>query len=141
MADLSMSDPQAWARQILDSNQYMVLGTVDDQGTPWASPVWFAHLDYRELFWVSRTDVQHSLNIAVRPEVGIVVFDSSVKPGSGQGVYMRATARELQGADMESGLEVYVTRSAAQTGWRPSVVDLSAPKVMRLYGAIVSDYS
>src|SRR5262245_44910739 len=125
MADFSMSDPHAWAREILDSNQYMVLGTADEQGTPWASPVWFAQRDYREFFWVSRTDVQHSLNIAVRPQVGIVVFDSSVKPGTGQGVYMRATATELQGSDRESGLEAYVARSVAQTGWEPSMADLS----------------
>ena len=36
------------ARHIIDANQYMVLGTADVAGDPWASPVWFAHDDYRE---------------------------------------------------------------------------------------------
>ena len=136
-----MDEPAAWARHILDSNSYIVLGTADESGTPWASPVWYAHRDYRDFFWVSRQAVRHSQNIAVRPEVGLVVFDSSVRPGTGQGVYMRATARELTGSDLESGLEVYVGRSATATGWTPTLADVSDPKLMRLYCATATEYS
>jgi Pyridoxamine 5'-phosphate oxidase len=35
-------------REIIDANPYMTLGTADARGTPWASPVWFAHEGYRE---------------------------------------------------------------------------------------------
>jgi hypothetical protein len=31
------------AKEIIDANRYMTLATADAQGTPWASPVWFAH--------------------------------------------------------------------------------------------------
>ena len=70
------------ARTIVDANQYMVLGTADASGTPWASPVWFAHHDYREFVWVSSPEVRHSRNIAERPQIGIVIFDSSVPIGA-----------------------------------------------------------
>jgi hypothetical protein len=141
MSTYSMDDPAAWARHILDSNSYIVLGTADEAGTPWASPVWYAHRDYRDFFWVSRPDVRHSHNIAVRPSVALVVFDSSVKPGTGQGVYMRATAREMTGSDLESGLEVYSARSARETGWTPTLAEVSGSGPFRLYGATAIDHS
>ncbi len=41
----------AMARQVIDTNRYLVLATADKHGIPWASPVWYAHADYREFFW------------------------------------------------------------------------------------------
>ena len=38
-----VSDPADAARRILEANRYVVLATVDAQGEPWATPVWFAH--------------------------------------------------------------------------------------------------
>jgi pyridoxamine 5'-phosphate oxidase-like protein len=38
-------DPElaAVARQVIDANRYLVLGTADQHGVPWLSPVWYAH--------------------------------------------------------------------------------------------------
>jgi hypothetical protein len=44
---------EAALKAIVDANQYMTLATADEDGLPWASPVWFASIEYRELFWVS----------------------------------------------------------------------------------------
>jgi len=44
-------DLGAIARSIVDSNRYMTLATADEHGMPWASPVWYAPEEYRELFW------------------------------------------------------------------------------------------
>ena len=68
----------------------------DAAGRPWVSPVYFAHAGFAEFFWVSSPDATHSRNIAARPEVGIVVFDSQVAIGTGQGVYMPAIAKLLE---------------------------------------------
>lgn len=77
------ADLQSLGRQIVDRNQYMTLATADGEGSSWASPVWFAHQDYGEFFWISKPEARHSLNIAIRPQVGIVIFDSTVDaPGS-----------------------------------------------------------
>jgi nitroimidazol reductase NimA-like FMN-containing flavoprotein (pyridoxamine 5'-phosphate oxidase superfamily) len=48
------------ARAILDAGIYVVLGTADADGVPWASPVWFAKEDYQELYWVSYPGARHS---------------------------------------------------------------------------------
>jgi nitroimidazol reductase NimA-like FMN-containing flavoprotein (pyridoxamine 5'-phosphate oxidase superfamily) len=75
------ADLSAIARTIIDSNDYMVLATADESGLPWASPVWYAPEEYRELFWVSSPEARHSRNLAARPELAIVIFDSTVAVG------------------------------------------------------------
>lgn len=86
------------ARRDIDSNQFMTIGTADDEGVSWVSPVWYASVEYREFFWVSSPDARHSRNIATRPQVSIVVFDSTAPVGAGQAVYVSAVAEELEGA-------------------------------------------
>jgi nitroimidazol reductase NimA-like FMN-containing flavoprotein (pyridoxamine 5'-phosphate oxidase superfamily) len=60
----------------------MTLGTADADGRPWVSPVFFAADGYRDLYWISSPAADHSRNLAVRPELSIVVFDqrTSVDP-------------------------------------------------------------
>ena len=85
-------DLGAMARAIIDSNLYLTLGTADENGRPWVSPVYYAPEGYTEFYWVSSPEATHSRNIAARPEVAIVVFDSRTPIGSGQGVYVSAIA-------------------------------------------------
>jgi Pyridoxamine 5'-phosphate oxidase len=66
----------AMARQLVDANRSVILGTVDDQGQPWVAPVYFAAADYRELFLISSPEAAHSRKIAKRPGIGAVGFNS-----------------------------------------------------------------
>ena len=87
--------------------RYMAVGTVDEAGHPWVTPVWFASEDYRHFHWVSSPDAKHSRYLAARPEVAIAIFDSSVPVGGAQAVYMKGVAEELTGPELERGLEVF----------------------------------
>lgn len=118
----------------------MVLGTADETGRPWVSPVYFAVRGYSDFIWVSLPDAQHSLNLAGRPEASIVVFDSSAPIGEGQGVYMSARAEELVGEELERGIEVFARRSAEHGGRPWSSDDVRAPAPHRLYRASVDQY-
>ena len=134
-----MSDPAAAARAVIDANRYMTLGTADESGHPWVTPVWFAPADYREFFWVSSPATRHSRNLAARSQVSVVVFDSQVPVGSAAAVYMTAVAQELTGAALERGLEVFARESAAQglTVW--TMANVTAPARHRLYRAAVTE--
>ena len=136
-------DLEAIARAIIDSIVYMALGTADETGRPWVSPVYFACERYKEFYWMSSQEVTHSRNIVVRPEVSIVVFDSRVPVGTGQAVYMLAIAEELTGADFDRGIQIYNGRfqNPAEHGVRiirPE--DVQAPALYRLYRAIASEH-
>jgi hypothetical protein len=101
-------DLGAMAREIIDSNLFMTLGTADGDGRPWASPVYFSPVDYREFFWISEPSARHSQNVAARPDVSIVIFDSQVLPGGARAVYMDAVAVELtDDPEFERGVEFY----------------------------------
>jgi nitroimidazol reductase NimA-like FMN-containing flavoprotein (pyridoxamine 5'-phosphate oxidase superfamily) len=131
----------ATGREIVDAGSYMVLGTADADGRPWASPVWYAPAGYREFFWVSSPEVQHSRNIAARPEISIVIFDSRVRPSTGQAVYMTATAEQV-GEDEERGMGIFSRRARAQGIEREwTVDDVRPPKPIRLYRATVTEHS
>jgi nitroimidazol reductase NimA-like FMN-containing flavoprotein (pyridoxamine 5'-phosphate oxidase superfamily) len=133
-------DLDAVARAVFARNRYMTLGTADEHGHPWVSPVWFARAGYDELFWVSSPQARHSRNIAARPQVSIVVFDSQVPVGSAAAVYMLATAAELTGAALERGMEVFCREDEAQ-GLRPwTLEDVTAPAKHRLYRAAVAEH-
>jgi hypothetical protein len=140
--DAQRPDLDAVARAILDANHYMTLGTADADGRPWVSPVFFAAAaGYRELYWISSPEATHSRNLATRPQLSIVVFDSQAPVGTGQAVYMAATAAELSGAELERGLQVYPGEAGLRAGARTMAPeDVLAPSLYRLYRATVSQH-
>jgi nitroimidazol reductase NimA-like FMN-containing flavoprotein (pyridoxamine 5'-phosphate oxidase superfamily) len=125
----------AAARAIIEANAYMTLATADEAGMPWASPVWFAHDNHAAFLWVSRPDARHSRNIAVRPEVGIVIFDSTVPVGGAQAVYVEGAARALGEAELERMIAVYSARSELQGGPAWTAQDVTGHAAHRLYVA------
>jgi hypothetical protein len=127
-------------RDIIEANRYLVLATADAAGRPWSSPVYFAHIDFAEFFWVSSPDVTHSRNIAVRPEVGIVVFDSQVAIGAGQGMYISAVAKLLEGGESARGIEAFSHRSVAHGGPEWTSEDVRPGAGLRLYRATADSH-
>jgi hypothetical protein len=128
-------DPAASARAIVDANLYMVLGTADEAGIPWVSPVYYAPSAYREFFWVSRPETKHSRNLSARSEVSIVIFDSSVPISSGRAVYMSAVAHEVPPDEGAEGIEIFSQRSLAHGGLEWTLQDVRSPSHLRLYRA------
>jgi uncharacterized protein YhbP (UPF0306 family) len=133
-------DLETIARTIIDSNFYMTMGTADENGRPWVSPVYYAHEDYANFYWVSSPEATHSRNLAARPEVSIVIFDSRTPVGSGQGVYISAVAEELMGADLDRGIAIFSGRSDAHGAGEWNVEDVRPPARHRLYRATASEH-
>ena len=128
-----MTDDNAASRplSIIDGDRYMTLATADADGVPWVSPVWYAPDGYAELLWVSSPGARHSRNLAARPELSIVIFDSRSRP-AGQAVYISAHA-----ALADPGrLPVFSERSVAQgmPAWPP------LPGPPRLYHATATGH-
>ena len=133
-----MSDTGGTAERVLASTTYVVLATADAGGVPWATPVWFAR-DGRGLYWVSRPGAQHSRNIADRPEISLVVFDSQVAVGSASAFYARARAGLVPDDEIAAGLAVFSRESEVQ-GLEPWDVDrVTGDAELRLYRADVTE--
>jgi hypothetical protein len=133
-------DLRAIARTIIDSNQYMTLGTADEAGRPWVSPVWYAAVEYREFFWVSSPEAMHSRNLATRPQVSIVIFDSQAPISTGQAVYLSAFAEELEGGDLDRGIAIFSRGSVARGAREWKQEDVRPPALHRLYRATAEEH-
>ena len=128
------------ARTVIDSNSYMALGTADETGHPWVSPVWFASEDYTRFHWVSSPDSRHSRNLAARREVAIAIFDSSAVPGTAEAVYVSGHAEELTGNELEGGIELFDRRSQKDIARVWELSDVQAPSLFRLYRATAAEH-
>jgi pyridoxine/pyridoxamine 5'-phosphate oxidase len=128
----------AAARSIIDEIAFMTLATVDGDGVPWASPVWFAHADYADFLWISRLETRHSQNIVSNPRIAIVIFDSRTPIDTGRGVYLEAKASEVvDDAEVARIMAVFSERSVAQGGSAWTAAEVRAPADLRPYRATV----
>jgi nitroimidazol reductase NimA-like FMN-containing flavoprotein (pyridoxamine 5'-phosphate oxidase superfamily) len=128
------------AKNIINTNFYLTLATVDETGIPWATPVYYAVDNYKTFYWVSSPEVRHSHNISVRPQISMVIFDSQAAMGMGQGVYMSAVAEELSSDDLEQGITLLSNRSAAHGAPEWKVENVKPPTPYRLYRGTVTEH-
>ena len=63
------------ARRVIDQNLYMVLGTMDPDGQPRLSPVYFTAARYEDFYWVSLPESHHSGNVADTHGCSVVISD------------------------------------------------------------------
>ena len=83
------------AKRIIEKILYITIATVTPDGNPWNSPVYSAFDNDYNFYWASDKNGQHSKNIKENNDVFIVIYDSTVPEGTGEGVYVRAKAHEL----------------------------------------------
>lgn len=122
------------ARSLLAHNAYLTLATVDADGRPWPTPVYFAADGLTDFYWVSSPEARHSRNLAAQPAVSLVVFDSTVRPYHGRALYADAVARELGPDELDPGLRAYpgpVERGGAAL----TAADVTGTARWRLYRA------
>jgi Pyridoxamine 5'-phosphate oxidase len=128
-------DPElnASARQVIDANNYMVLGTLDPDGSPRLSPVYYTPAQYADFYWVSSPQAHHSRNVTERPAVEIVIFDSRAPIGNGQAVYLSATARPIPDDRLEAACPEAFRTTTGAPRFEPDELRGGAP--LRLYAA------
>ena len=135
-ADRAVLDEMA--RRVIDRNLYMVLGTLDPDGQPRLSPVFFTAARYEDFYWVSVPDSHHSRNVAERPDVRIVVFDSSQVPGETEAVYITATARIIPREQLADVVDEAFRTAGGAARFTPD--DLSGDAALRLFVARATSF-
>lgn len=138
MTDESLDTPLPdHARSLLERTAYLTLGTVGDDGQPWASPVYFAADGLTDFYWVSSQGSLHSVNVEAHPQVSLVVFDSTVPAYHGRALYAVAVAEQVGAAELERGLAVY-PGPESRGGSTLTVEDVTGASAWRLYRARAS---
>ena len=134
-----MTDNDAHARTVLDGTCYAVLATADADGTPWATPVWFAADGLDRLYWLSWPGSRHSQLIEARPAIALTVFDSHAVPNEGTAFYAAAQARQCPDEQLDDGLRVLNRRLAAYGIGAVTRERTTGGARLRLYVAEITD--
>jgi uncharacterized protein YhbP (UPF0306 family) len=121
---------------LLGQHRYLVLGTADADGRPWATPVFYAADGEHRVLWVSAPDSRHSRNIAARPEVAITIYDTHAPIGGAEALYLEATAGYVADDDRDAALAVLNSRlpGTHQLG----TDDLAPSGPLRVYQAAIT---
>jgi len=125
--------------RLLAENLYLVLGTTNDDGRPWVTPVFYAADGEQRIVWVSAPESRHSRNIAARPDVAITVFDSHAPIGGAEALYLEGTATLVTDDDPAADLTLLNARLPAGKQLGPE--DLGPAGPMRLYQATITQHS
>jgi uncharacterized pyridoxamine 5'-phosphate oxidase family protein len=103
------------ARRVIDGNHYMTLATLDPDGRPRLPPVYYTCVRHAAFYWVSSAGAQHSRNLAERPAVEIVIFDTTARVGEGEAVYIAAKATVVADRELdEVAAEAFQTTAGAR---------------------------
>lgn len=80
-------------RSILEENLVGAIATINEDGSPWVSPV---HIfsDDEAVYWFSNEDKQHSLNVERDPRVSLTLFSPDLSRGP-KGVYINGKVEKL----------------------------------------------
>ena len=121
------------AKEIIEKIPYVTIASISEDGQPWNAPVFSAYDKDYNFYWGSHKDSQHSRNIRFNKNIFLVIYDSTVPAGKGEGVYIRAAAKELEdAAEIGSAHRLLTVRHVAPY-WKLEQVRGSGP--IRLYKA------
>ena len=102
----------ARASEIIGNIQYLTIASISSSGEPWNTPVFTAFDDQLNFYWFSDHQAQHSRNVRETGKAFLVIYDSTVPEGTGEGVYIQAAVKELtQEAEVLSALRILDARA------------------------------
>ena len=81
------------ARAILDDNLIGSIATINEDGSPWVSPVHIV-ADDEAVYWFSKETVQHSQNVARDHRVSLTLFSTELSRGP-KGIYVQGEVEKL----------------------------------------------
>jgi len=97
--------------EIIKQILYITIASVTKDGKPWNTPVYSAFDEELNFYWFSDKNSQHSNNVRDTKNVFLVIYDSTVPEGTGEGVYIQAEVLELnEETEVLGALNVLDTR-------------------------------
>ncbi len=80
------TDLNELARQIIESNEYLALATVDDEKGVWVCILCYAYDQRFNFYFASMNSSKHSRNISKNNTVSFAIYDSQQGWGTGVGL-------------------------------------------------------
>lgn len=122
------------AKEIIAKIPYITIATISEDGMPWNAPVFAAYDEKYNFYWGTYRNSQKSKNIRYNKNIFLVIYDSNDLPGEGFGVYIQATAEELNDPKKIEAAHKLLWDRHVVPYWKLEQVQDDAP--IRLYKAI-----
>ena len=122
------------AKEIIAKIPYITIATVAEDGKPWNAPVFAAYDTNYNFYWGTYRNSQKSKNIQTNKNIFLVVYDSTAPAGKGEGVYVQATASELEDAEEITKIHKLLWDRHVVPYWKLEQVQGAGP--IRLYKAV-----
>ena len=124
--------------EIFRQNIYCTIATINKDGSPWSSPVFFAFDQAKNIYWWSPLKATHSQNIIRDERAFINIFNSQVPESKGKGLYIKARAKIVEDLrELEHAINVYNKRSKVfklsiknSSGEAPTRIFLAEPEMI-----------
>lgn len=129
-----MKDLSKRAKEIIANINYITIASVTPEGLPWNSPVFSNFDEDYNFYWGTHKDSQKARNIAQNNNVFLVIYDSTVPPGTGEGVYVKAVAEQINDPEEVKRVFDLLKGRHATEFWDFEAVSETGP--IRLYKAI-----
>lgn len=120
-------------RTILQDNLVGSIATLNEDGSPWVTPVHVVS-DDEAVYWFSKETVQHSLNVARDPRVSLTLFSPDLSRGP-KGVYINGVVDKLDVAAtteakklLEAKIGFLPPNFVEATGYRLKIGELNRGK-------------
>ena len=124
-------DLRAMAREVLDEQRYIVLGTIDADGRPRVSPVYFTPHRHTDLYWVSHPGTHHSANLAARRPGDRRGLRLDVGARTRRAVYVDGRAREIPADELDAHCPVAFDPARGGRAFAPA--ELTGTADLRLW--------
>lgn len=119
------------ARSIVASNIFMCLATSGKGNKPWASTVRY-HVDKSyNFYFVSSKNSRHMQNIRFNPSVSFSIYDSRARESEIDGLQADATAKILEGKEIDRVLASIYKDLESDLNVRPTAKDFSGKALKR----------
>lgn len=126
------------AAEIINNILYVTIASVSTDGEPWNSPVYSGFDKDLNFYWSSDKDGQHSKNVRANGKVFLVIYDSTAKEGTGEGVYIQAEATELDEDEeiMAARRVTQMRKGQLDEMTRDEPIKFTGSSVRRVYKAV-----
>jgi general stress protein 26 len=87
------------AKAIIQEIRYLTIASVTPEGKPWNSPVFGGFDQDYNFYFGTHKNSQKAKNVAANNNVFVAIYNSTLPPGTGKGVYIQGVATLLTDID------------------------------------------
>ena len=102
-----MNNIYEMTNDIIKSNKFLTLATVDNDGNVWTTPLSYSYDSDYNFYFTSELDSKHIVNIMDNPKVSFTIFDSTKRVSDIDGLQINGIVGQVDSDKLEKVVKEY----------------------------------